>query len=328
MIRLAIICPCYNEESVLPLSAPRLDALLDSLVGSGRVSADSFVLLVNDGSRDRTWEIISELCASSSRFSGLNLAGNVGHQNAIMAGMMTARPLCEALVTIDADLQDDLDALVEMVDRHAEGYDIVYGVKVSRTADPVMKRTLAVTFYRLQEAMGIQAVYNHADFRLLSRRAVDALSQYSESNLYLRGLIPRLGFRSTTVDDVISERAAGESKYNLSRMLMLAVDGITSFSTRPLLWITGLGFVSLGVSLLMGGYILCSLLGGSAVAGWTSIMASLWLLGSLLLLSVGIVGQYIGKIYTEVKRRPLYHVERFVPPGHTSSSEADTRQEE
>lgn len=314
MIRLAIVCPCYNEEAVLPSSALRLTELLDQLTAAGKIRPDSFVLLVNDGSQDRTWSLIADLHRRDSRFAGLNLAGNVGHQRAIMAGMMTARPHCDALITIDVDLQDDLHAISEMLDRHAEGYDIVYGVKVSRQADPLPKRTMALAFYRLQQTMGIRAVYNHADFRLMSRRAVDALSEYSESNLYLRGLIPQMGFRTTTVEDVISQRTAGASKYTLSRMLMLAVDGITSFSTKPLLWITVAGFGSLLIGLGMAGYVLHAYLMRSVVPGWASIMLSLWIIGALLLLSIGIVGQYIGKIYIEVKRRPLYHIEQILPP--------------
>ena len=235
--RLVIVSPCYNEEAILVYSAGELTALLERLIAAGKILPTSHVLYVNDGSRDRTWELIEELHRMNPFIDGLCLAGNVGHQSAIMAGMMTARVVADAVVTIDADLQDDLAAIEEMIDRYLEGYDIVYGVKVSRTADPLPKRTAAIAFYRLQSAMGIRAIYNHADFRLMSHRALDALACYPERNLYLRGIIPQLGYCSTTVDDVISERVAGESKYTLRKMLLLAVDGITSFSSRQISWI-------------------------------------------------------------------------------------------
>lgn len=316
MTHLAIVCPCYNEEAVLRISATRLTALLERLQASGLISAQSYVLWVNDGSRDSTWQIIQELCQDYPHFSGLNLASNVGHQSAIMAGMMTAMDACDALVTVDADLQDDIDAIEHMLAELHRGADIVYGVKVNRTADPLAKRLTAQAFYKLQQAMGIDCVYNHADFRLMSQRAVQALSQYGERNLYLRGLIPKLGFPTAQVDDVISERLAGQSKYSVSKMLVLAMDGITSFTTRPLEWITLAGFASLFVSLGVFVYVLYSLIRHQTVAGWTSIMLSLWLIGAMMLLAIGIVGQYIGKIYIEVKNRPRYHIAQHIP-AHT-----------
>lgn len=314
MTRLAIVCPCYNEEAVLPLSGTRLTALLVRLQSKGLITPESYVLWVNDGSQDSTWQIIQELCQQYPHFSGLNLAGNVGHQSAIMAGMMTVMEHCDALVTVDADLQDDIDAIEHMLTELHRGADIVYGVKVSRDADPLAKRLTAQAFYKLQQAMGIDCVYNHADFRLMSRRAVEALSEYGERNLYLRGLIPKLGFPTAQVDDVISPRAAGQSKYTVSKMLVLAMDGITSFTTRPLEWITLAGFASLFVALGVFAYVLYSLIRHQTVAGWTSIMLSLWLIGALMLLSIGIVGQYIGKIYIEVKNRPRYHIAQHLPP--------------
>ena len=312
MIKLAIVSPCYNEEAVLDLSARRLDTLFDRMIADGKISPDSFVLFVNDGSRDSTWEKISRLHSGNPRFKGLNLARNVGHQSAIMAGMMTAKDISDAVITIDADLQDDLEAIPRMVDAFASGYDVVYGVKVERTADPVLKRLSAQAFYRLQEKMGVKAIYNHADFRLLSRRVLDELARYGEKNLYLRGIIPQIGFPSTTVDDVIAPRAAGESKYSLHKMLSLALDGITSFSVKPLYAILYLGVAFILISLCIGVYVVYSLVAHTAVHGWASLMLSVWLVGGFILISLGAVGLYIGKIYQEVKGRPLYHIEEFL----------------
>ncbi|MBR2155071.1 MAG: glycosyltransferase family 2 protein [Bacteroidaceae bacterium] len=312
MIRLAIVSPCYNEEAVLHESASRLSALFDDLIAKRKISDDSFVLYVNDGSRDQTWPIIQRLHESNRFICGLNLTHNVGHQNAIMAGMMTARHHADAVVTIDADLQDDIMAIEQMVDKHEAGSDIVYGVKISREGDSFIKRSTALLFYRIQSSMGVKAVYNHADFRLLSKRALDELSLYRERNLYLRGLMPMMGFPSDTVDDVISPRFAGSSKYTLSKMLRLATDGITSFSTKPITLIIGLGAVGMCFSLLMLVYVLVSWISGHVVPGWSSIMLSVWFIGSALILSIGVVGEYIGKIYIEVKQRPLYTVEEVL----------------
>ena len=229
-----------------------------------------------------------------------------------MAGMMQAKDMSDAVVTIDADLQDDINCVEQMIDAYNEGYDIVYGVKVSRKADPVLKRMTAVAFYQLQRKMGVESVINHADFRFLSRRVLEALSQYGERNLYLRGLIPLVGFDSTTVDDVIHEREAGKSKYTLSRMLGLALDGITSFSVKPIYIIMYVGIIFFFISLLIGLYVLVSLIIGSAVHGWASLMLSIWLVGSVTILSIASVGIYIGKMYVEVKRRPLYIVKEFL----------------
>ena len=312
MTKLCIVSPCYNEEAVLNEAASKLTVLFNQLISRQKISPDSFILYVNDGSRDRTWQIIQELHRSNPFVCGLNLAHNVGHQNAIMAGMMTARHHADAVITIDADLQDDITAIEQMVDKFAEGNDIVYGVKVSRQGDSFAKRTRAKMFYRLQESMGVKSVYNHADFRLMSKRALNALSLYKERNLYLRGLVPMLGFPSDTVPDIISPRFAGESKYTLGKMLNLATDGITSFSTKPISLITSLGLLGLVVSFFVLIYILVSWATGHVVSGWSSIMLSLWFIGSALLLSIGIVGQYIGKIYIEVKQRPLYTVEEYL----------------
>lgn len=312
MIKLAIVSPCYNEEEALPESARRIDALMARMVSEGRISDDSFVLYVNDGSRDRTWSIIKELHAANPRFKGLNLARNVGHQNAIMAGMMTARDLSDAVITVDADLQDDIEAIPRMVEAYEEGYDVVYGVKVQRQADPLLKRLSAQAFYRLQKKMGVQAIYNHADFRLLSRRVLGELARYGERNLYLRGIIPQIGFPSTTVDDVIEPRRAGHSKYSLGKMLSLALDGITSFSVKPLYAIMLIGLIFLLISIGIGVYVIYSLIVHTAVHGWASLMLSIWMVGGFIMIAIGGVGLYVGKIYREVKGRPLYHVESFL----------------
>jgi glycosyltransferase involved in cell wall biosynthesis len=312
MIQLAIVAPCYNEEEILQASAVQLNSLFDSLIEKGKITPNSFILLVNDGSRDNTWEIIRQLHHANKRFKGLCLAHNVGHQHAIMAGMMQAKDISDAVITIDADLQDDINCIEQMIDAYEEGYDIVYGVKVSRKADPVMKRLTAVAFYELQKKMGVESVFNHADFRFLSRRVLQALSQYGERNLYLRGLIPLVGYDSTTVDDVITERQAGQSKYTLGKMLNLALDGITSFSVKPIYYVMYLGVAFIFISLLIGVYVLYSLISGTAEHGWASIMLSIWLVGGICILSIGGVGLYIGKMYVEVKHRPLYSVKEFL----------------
>ncbi len=312
MTKLAIVCPCYNEEAVMEISARKLQSLFDRMIADGLISPDSFVLFVNDGSRDATWQIITRLHQTDNRFKGLNLAKNVGHQNAIMAGMMTARDRSDAVVTVDVDLQDDIEAIPRMVKAFHEGYDVVYGVKVERTADPVLKRLSAQAFYRLQERMGVKAIYNHADFRLMSRRVLDELARYREKNLYLRGIIPQIGFPSTTVEDVIAPRPAGESKYSLTKMLSLALDGITSFSVKPLYAILYLGVIFILISLGIGGYVIYSLFAHTAVHGWASLMLSVWLVGGFILVALGGVGLYVGKIYQEVKDRPLYHIEKFL----------------
>ena len=312
MIKLATVSPCYNEEEVLHQSVERLTALFKRMMSEGLISDDSMMVFVNDGSRDKTWQIISQLHKENKFVRGINLARNVGHQNAIMAGMMTAKDWADAVITIDADLQDDIECIPQMVKDYEEGYDIVYGVKVSRKADPLMKRMTAQAFYKLQASMGVESVFNHADFRLLSRRALQMLNGYDERNLYLRGLIPMIGLPSTTVDDVIDERQAGASKYTLSKMLNLALDGITSFSVKPLYNIIYLGIVFLFISFCIGIYVLHALIVGTAVPGWSSLILSIWLVGGFVLICVGVTGVYIGKIYNEVKHRPLYNIQEIL----------------
>lgn len=309
MIRLAIVCPCYNEEAVIEGSAERLRELIGHLSSEGKITADSFMLFVNDGSRDRTWELIKGLhIADPTHFKGVDLAHNAGHQKAILAGMMTAIKTADAVVTIDIDLQDDIEAIGKMVDAYEQGYDVVYGVKVSRKADPTMKRMTAVAFYKLQRKLGVETVYNHADFRFMSRRVVEELGRYEERNLYLRGIIPLIGFRSTTVDDVISERQAGESKYTMSKMLTLALNGITSFSVKPIYSILSTGLIFVFVAIGIGIYVMWSLFTGTAEHGWASLMLSIWFVGGMILLAIGVVGLYVGRIFIEVKRRPMYHI--------------------
>ena len=312
MIKLATVSPCYNEEEVLRHSVERLTALFERMIKDGLISEDSMMVFVNDGSRDRTWEIISEQHRENKFVCGINLAHNVGHQNAIMAGMMTVREWADAIITLDADLQDDIECIPQMVQQMEAGNDIVYGVKVSRTADPLMKRMTAQAFYKLQDSMGVESIYNHADFRLLSRRALDMLAEYKEHNLYLRGLIPMIGLPHTTVDDVISERFAGQSKYTLGKMLGLALNGITAFSVKPLYVIFNIGMLFLVIAFGIAVYVAYALITGTAVPGWSSLILSIWLVGGFILISMGIIGAYVGKIFTEVKQRPLYHVQEIL----------------
>lgn len=310
--KLIIVSPCYNEEAILRYSADTLTSFLKRVIALGKIAPSSRILYVNDGSRDRTWSLIEELHKDNSFVDGLSLAKNVGSELAVMAGMMAARERADVVVTIDADLQDDVEAIEEMINHYLAGCDIVYGVKTSREADPWLKRITAEGFYRLQQNMGINVIFNHTNFRLMSKRALEALSEYSERNLYLRGIIPQLGFRSAEVEDVIRERTAGESKYNYTKLLLLAVDGITSFSTKPISFIVGMGLFSLLISIVMAIYVLVSYVEHLSVPGWASLMLSLWFIGSMLLLSIGVVGQYIGKIYIEVKARPRYHIDQYL----------------
>jgi glycosyltransferase involved in cell wall biosynthesis len=312
MIKLATVSPCYNEEEVLRHSVERLTALFERMIAEGQISSDSMMVFVNDGSRDNTWQMISELHRENKYVRGINLSRNVGHQNAIFAGMMTARNWADAVITIDADLQDDIECIPQMVKNFEEGNDIVYGVKVSRQADPFMKRMSAMAFYKLQNSMGVESVYNHADFRLMSKRALDMLADYKETNLYLRGLIPQIGLKSTTVDDVISERYAGTSKYTLKKMLNLALNGITAFSVKPMYAITYLGVLFLIITFCIAIYVVRAIILGTAVPGWSSMILSIWLVGGFVILCIGITGIYIGKIFNEVKHRPLYHIQEIL----------------
>jgi len=303
---LYVVIPCYNEEAVLLETAKRMKEKMYALIREGRISPYSKVVFVNDGSKDRTWEIIKTLYEHSTLFSGINLSRNRGHQNALMAGLMTVKEYADMVISMDADLQDDIDAIDKMIDKYLEGCDIVYGVRSKRETDTFFKRFTAETFYRLMNSLGVETVFNHADYRLMSKRALYALAEYKEVNLFLRGIVPMLGFKSDIVTYARSERFAGESKYPLKKMLAFAMEGITSLSVRPIRMITGLGIGIFLISIIMLIYSLVRFFFGQTIAGWASIAVSVWAIGGLLLLSVGIVGEYIGKIYLETKERPRY----------------------
>ena len=309
MDRLYLVVPCYNEEEVLPETVRRLTDKLNRMAGKGLVSADSRILLVDDGSRDRTWELIRGYHEKEPLVEGLRLARNRGHQNALLAGLMEARDRYDLTISMDADLQDDLDAIDAMVERYREGCDIVYGVRSSRETDTPFKRGTALAFYKLMNAMGAETVYNHADYRLMSRRALDGLSQFREVNLFLRGMVPMIGYRSGVVEYRRGERVAGESKYPLSKMLNFAADGITSLSVRPIRVMAGLGAVLFGGGCLWLLVLLVLFLLGRGPAGVTVAIASIWTAAGLNLLGLGLIGEYLGKVYLETKDRPRYLIE-------------------
>ena len=309
---LYIVVPCYNEEEVLPETSKRLKAKLEQLMAAGKVSEKSRVLFVNDGSRDRTWDLISALHGQSPLFCGVDLTRNRGHQNALLAGLMTAKDRADAVISMDADLQDDVEAVDQMVDKFLEGVDIVYGVRSSRKKDSFFKRTTAEGFYRVMNALGAETVFNHADYRLMSKRALEGLAQFREVNLFLRGIVPMIGYRTDVVEYERGERFAGESKYPLKKMLSFAMEGITSLSVKPLRMITGLGFLIFLVSLVMIVYNLVRWAMGNTVTGWASLACSLWALGGLILLALGVVGEYIGKIYMETKDRPRFLISQVL----------------
>lgn len=326
MDRLAIVVPCYNEEEVLKLASAALREVLADLAQKGKIAADSFILFVNDGSADRTWELIEEEHAAYPvQVKGVKLAGNVGHQFALTAGLLTAKDISDVTVSIDADLQDDVSVIEEMVDKFHGGCDIVYGVRRERKTDTFFKRTSAQAFYKLMHLMGVKTVYNHADFRLMSRRAVEEFSKYKETNLFLRGMMPLIGYQTDNVYYDRKERAAGESKYPLKKMIALAFNGISSFSVKPISLILGLGMFIIFISGLMLIYALFSYFSGHVVAGWTSLIVSVWFLGGLQLLAIGMVGLYIGKIYMEVKQRPRYNIEKILSDENPVQEDAGTR---
>lgn len=309
---LAIVVPCYKEEAVLHETHKRLSQLLDRLATKERISPKSYILYINDGSTDRTWEIIKEFYKNTSYACGLNLAGNVGHQNALMAGLNAVKERCDAAISIDADLQDDVNVIPEMVERYMEGNDIVYGVRRERKTDTFFKRTTALAFYRLMKTMGAKSVYNHADYRLMSSRAIQQLCRFRERNLYLRGLVPLIGYQTACVYYNRDKRFAGESKYPFKKMLNFAIDGITSFSVKPVRMIFWLGCIFLLIALCVTIWTLRAYFLHDTVPGWSSLMISLWLVGGTILVSLGIVGEYIGKIYIEVKDRPRYNEEELL----------------
>lgn len=307
---IAIVVPCYNEQEALPISMPQLLTLLDSMVAQDMISPESYILCSNDGSKDKTWAVIEALHAKDNRIKGISLAHNRGHQNALLAGLMSAIDKCDAAISIDADLQDDPHAIVEMVHNFIHGDDIVYGVRSSRQTDTWFKRNTAHAFYSLQRSMGVETIYDHADYRLMSNRALHLLAQYDEENLFLRGIIPHIGLRSSIVHYERAQRCAGESKYPLAKMLSFSIDGITSFSAKPMryIFLTGLTFLLMDIAVAL--WVFIAYFFDQTITGWASIMLSIWFLGSLILMGIGVVGEYIGKIFIEVKRRPRYAIEK------------------
>jgi polyisoprenyl-phosphate glycosyltransferase len=307
---LTIVVPCFNEEEVLAETSAQLSSVLLKLTEESMISLDSMILFVDDGSRDRTWELIEVENERNPNIRGLKLARNVGHQNALLAGLETAATHSDCVISIDADLQDDITVIHQFIEKFWEGQDIVYGVRDSRETDTYFKRTTALGFYRIMERIGIKLVPNHADFRLMSKRALDELLKYKETNLFLRGLVPLVGFKSTKVYYDRKERFAGESKYPLKKMIAFAFDGMTSFSVAPIRFVTFIGFLAVLISAITGGYAITQELLGHTESGWTSLIISIWFVGGLQMLGIGIIGEYIGKIYHEVKRRPRYAVEK------------------
>ena len=312
---LYIVVPCYNEEEVLPETARRLGDKLRSLMAAGKIGPGSRVLFVNDGSRDGTWAVIQQLHREDGLFCGADLSRNRGHQNALLAGLMTAKDKADLVISMDADLQDDVDAADAMVDKYLDGVDIVYGVRSSRKKDSFFKRTTAEAFYRMMDLLGAETVFNHADYRLMSRRALDGLARFTEVNLFLRGIVPMIGYRTDTVEYERGERFAGESKYPLKKMLAFALEGVTSLSVRPLRMITGLGFLVFLAFLAMIACNVARWATGNTVAGWASLACSVWFIGGLILLSLGIIGEYLGKLYLESKGRPRFIIRQVLDGG-------------
>lgn len=309
-MKLCLVIPCYNEEEVLSETAKRLALKYDSLISVGSISFDSKIVFVDDGSKDKTWEIITEMSKTNDYFEGIKLSRNRGHQNALLAGLMAVKSRFDAVISMDADLQDDINAIDKMIESYHSGHDVVYGVRANRKKDSFFKRTTAQGFYKLMKLLGAETVYNHADYRLLSRRALDALEDFQEVNLFLRGIVPMIGFSSDIVYYERSERFAGKSKYPLKKMLSFAFEGITSLSIKPINLIIRLGvlLVILGAGILI--YSLVQHFLDNTTAGWTSLMASIWVLGGLQLSAIGVIGKYIGKIYLETKHRPRYIIEK------------------
>ncbi len=305
---ISIVLPCYNEALALPTTTTVLLNLLDNLIKDNLISSSSYILCSNDGSKDETWNVIKNLHVKDNRIKGISLAHNKGHQNALLAGLMTVIDNCDASISIDADLQDDPQAIVQMVKEFINGAEIVYGVRSSRATDTWFKRTTAHAFYSFQQLMGLNTIYDHADYRLMSNRALHLLSEYGESNLFLRGIIPQIGLTTAIVKYERKERIAGESKYPLSKMLSFSIDGITSFSAKPMRVIFMVGLILLLVDIAVAMYVFISYFSGTTISGWASLMLSIWFLGSLVLMGIGIVGEYIGKIFIEVKQRPRYAI--------------------
>ena len=310
--KLYMVIPCYNEQEVLPETSKRLKEKLSTLVRAGKIDPESRIIFVNDGSKDRTWEIIRRLHEEDPVFGGVNLSRNRGHQNALLAGLMTVKDHADMAISMDADLQDDINAIDEMVEKYLNGIDIVYGVRSSRAKDTFFKKATAEGFYKLMNTMGVNTVFNHADYRLMSKRALEGLAEFREVNLFLRGIVPMIGYSTDVVYYERGERFAGESKYPLGKMLSFAIEGITSLSTKPIRMITFLGFFIFLVSIGILIYSLVRHFMGATIVGWTTLMVSVWAIGGLILLSLGVVGEYIGKIYLETKARPRFLIEEFL----------------
>lgn len=307
-----LVIPCYNEQEVLSETSKQLKSIMNGLVKSGKISDKSKIAFVNDGSKDNTWNMIMDLHESDPIFTGINLAHNKGHQNALLAGLMTAKDYADAAISLDADLQDDVGVIEQFIDKFNEGKDVVYGVRSTRATDTVFKRSTAHAFYKLMKFMGADTLQDHADYRLMSKRALEGLAKYKEVNLFLRGIVPMIGYETDVVYYERHERFAGESKYPLKKMLSFAIDGITSCSVKPIRMITTLGTLVFTVSIVMLIYFLVVWALGHTVQGWTTIVISLWGIGGLILLSLGIIGEYIGKIYMEVKERPRFIIENIL----------------
>lgn len=310
--KLYMVIPCYNEQEVLPETSKRLKEKLSTLVKAGKIDPESRIIFVNDGSKDRTWEIIRRLHEEDPVFGGVNLSRNRGHQNALLAGLMTVKDHADMAISMDADLQDDINAIDEMVEKYLNGTDIVYGVRSSRAKDTFFKKATAEGFYKLMNTMGVNTVFNHADYRLMSKRALEGLAEFREVNLFLRGIVPMIGYSTDVVYYERGERFAGESKYPLGKMLSFAIEGITSLSTKPIRMITFLGFFIFLVSIGILIYSLVRHFMGATIVGWTTLMVSVWAIGGLILLSLGVVGEYIGKIYLETKARPRFLIGEFL----------------
>lgn len=309
---LYMVIPCYNEEEALPETSARLQKKIYELIHKKKIDEKSRIIFVNDGSKDRTWDLIRELHQKDKIFGGINLSRNRGHQNALLAGLMTVKEYADMVISMDADLQDDINAIDEMVDKYLSGIDIVYGVRSSRDKDSFLKKATAEGFYKVMNTMGANTVFNHADYRLMSKRALEGLAQYGEVNLFLRGIVPMIGYPEDVVYYERGERIAGKSKYPFGKMLSFAVEGITSLSTKPIRMITALGFMIFLVSIGMLIYSLVRHFMGATIVGWTTLMVSVWAIGGLILLSLGVVGEYIGKIYLETKGRPRFMIEQFL----------------
>ena len=312
MENLYVVIPCYNEEEVLEKTKKVLKKKMADLIQKKKISKQSRVIFVNDGSKDKTWDLIQKFYEEDKLFGGINLSRNRGHQNALLAGLLTVKDDADIVISMDADLQDDIEAMDEMIEKRNHGADIVYGVRNSRKKDSFFKRTTAQGFYQVMKMLGVDVVYNHADYRLTSKKVLNSLEDYKEVNLFLRGIFPLIGFKNDIVYYERGERAAGESKYPLKKMLNFAWDGITSFSVRPIRLILNVGIVILVLSILMILYSIIQKVLGNTVDGWTFIVCSLWLLGGIQMLSLGVIGEYIGKIYSEIKARPRYIIDKYI----------------